>query len=64
MGQFTRNKRVVSNLAGAWCNDCHWYEGWTSKHDFVRMRTKRHVERTGHTVDMTVTIVRRYKKEE
>lgn len=64
MGRFKRRDRVVSDLAGAWCTDCHAYEGWTESHDKVRMWARRHVERTGHPVDVTITVVRRYLPKE
>lgn len=37
------------------CRDCNWHEGYSEKLSSARKKAHRHIQETGHTVDVNQT---------
>lgn len=58
------HRRVVGEKYGAWCEDCIEYHPFDSRGAKVRMWARRHIDKTGHIVNLHYLSIRKYRKED
>lgn len=60
----SKRERLVGEKYAGWCEGCLDYHPFDSRGSKVRMWARRHVEKTGHVVNVSYTSIRKYRKEE